>query len=68
MVTRVYKCTCKDCKDFDKEFAKKQKISENKLTQCPTCNNKTLEIVLQPSGFNLSGGGWTGSNIAGGGR
>lgn len=68
MVTRVYKCTYKKCKDFNKEFEKKQKISEDKLVWCPTCQEATLTLVLQPSGFNLSGGGWTGSNIAGGGR
>ena len=67
MVTRVYKCTNKKCSDFNKEFDQKQKISEDKLVWCPKCKEATLVTVLQASNFNLSGGGWTGSNIAGGG-
>lgn len=68
MVTRVYKCTNEECDKFDECFDVKQRISEGKLTQCETCSSDTLVTVLQASNFNLSGGGWTGSNIAGGGR
>jgi predicted nucleic acid-binding Zn ribbon protein len=68
MVTRVYKCTNEYCEKFDETFDVKQRITADKLVTCELCNEDTLVTVIQPSNFNLSGGGWTGSNIAGGGR
>ena len=67
MVTRVYKCTNEECEKFEETFDVRQRISEDNLKQCEVCKKDTLTTVIQAANFNLSGGGWTGSNIAGGG-
>lgn len=68
MVTRVYKCTNEECEVKGVEVPIKQRITEDILKECMNCKEDTLVTVIQPANFNLSGGGWTGSNIAGGGR
>jgi putative FmdB family regulatory protein len=55
MPTYNYRCKNSDC---EHEFEIVQKITENKLSQCPKCLHSTLGIVIKPTSFVLKGGGW----------
>ncbi len=62
----TYSYKCEECQH---EFDAFQKISEEPIKECPECTDGKLNKVFKSApNFSLSGGGWTGSNIAGGGR
>ncbi len=51
----TYYCTNKDCKQHDKDVAYKQKITDNKLTQCENCGQNSLEKRIEKSSFVIKG-------------
>ncbi len=67
----IYEYECKAC-GHTKEAI--QKISDDPLTDCPSCGKAELQKMISAAGFRLKGGGWyetdfkNGSkkNIAGG--
>ena len=49
----AYKCTaCGHAEDV------LQKMSDNRLTQCPACKQSTYEKQVTAAGFQLKGSGW----------
>lgn len=67
----IYEYECKAC-GHNKEAI--QKISDNPLTDCPSCGKPELQKMISAAGFRLKGGGWyetdfkkgSKKNIAGG--
>jgi len=51
----IYEYRCKAC---GHELEAMQKISDDKLVDCPACNEPQLHKQLSASGFRLSGSGW----------
>lgn len=63
MPTYTYKCA-----ECDHEFDIVQRMSDNKLTDCPECEKESLEkIIRQTGGFELKGKGWFGKGGSKGG-
>ena len=60
----IYEYQCDTCGVFEVE----QKMSDNALTQCPTCKEKgkksKVERIISASAFHLKGGGWYKSDYA----
>ena len=58
----AYKCgSCGHAKDV------LQKISDDPLTQCPSCGQETFSKQLTAAGFQLKGSGWYATDFKGGG-
>lgn len=57
MPTYTYRCSEEKCKH---EFDIVQKMSDDKLTDCPECKEEgSLEkIITATAGFQLKGNGW----------
>lgn len=54
MPTYTYKC-----KECEHQFDVMQKMSDDKLKDCPECEKESLEkIITQTTGFQLKGNGW----------
>ena len=54
MPTYTYKC-----KECEHQFDIRQSMSDDKLTECPVCEKKTLgKIIVPGNGFQLKGKGW----------
>lgn len=51
----IYEYQCHVCQH---QLEVLQKISDEALTQCPKCNQATLQKVISSAGFRLSGKGW----------
>jgi putative FmdB family regulatory protein len=51
----IYEYRCKAC---GHELEAMQKISDDKLVDCPACDQPQLQKQLSASGFRLSGSGW----------
>ncbi len=51
----IYYYRCGDC---DHEFESLQKMSDDALTDCPSCAKPALKKLISASGFRLSGSGW----------
>ncbi|MCP4751793.1 MAG: zinc ribbon domain-containing protein [Proteobacteria bacterium] len=51
----IYEYICEHCEE---EVEVIQKISEEPLTQCPSCSENTLKKKTSMSAFHLKGGGW----------
>ena len=66
----IYEYQCNAC---EHRFEKLQKLSDDPLRICPSCEKETLKKLISAGGFRLKGEGWyetdfkTGSkkNIAG---
>ena len=57
----AYKCgSCGHAKDV------LQKISDDPLTQCPSCGQDTFSKQLTAAGFQLKGSGWYATDFKGG--
>ena len=56
----TYEYRCKKCGDFEIV----QKISEDALTECPTCSGK-VQRLLSAAPFHLKGSGWYKTDYAG---
>ena len=52
----VYDYECKKCGHTLIDV--KQKINDDKLTECPKCKKQTLNRKIGNSSFHLKGGGW----------
>ncbi len=67
----IYEYQCQDCEHALEQL---QKLSDDPLTDCPSCGKPALKKKISAAGFRLKGGGWyetdfkTGNkkNIAGG--
>ncbi|MFY9129395.1 MAG: FmdB family zinc ribbon protein [Limnohabitans sp.] len=58
----AYKCeSCGHAKDV------LQKMSDDPLTQCPSCGSPTFNKQLTAAGFQLKGSGWYATDFKGGG-
>jgi len=51
----IYEYQCGAC---NHEFEAMQKMSDDKLTDCPECNKPELKKLISASGFRLKGSGW----------
>ncbi len=68
----IYEYQCRACQH---ELEALQKVSDPHLTDCPNCQQPSLQKKISAAGFRLKGGGWyetdfksgNRKNIAGGG-
>ncbi|OMH33632.1 FmdB family zinc ribbon protein [Motiliproteus sp. MSK22-1] len=51
----IYEYQCDDC---GHQMEVLQKISDDKLTDCPACEKPALNKMVSAAGFRLSGSGW----------
>ena len=51
----IYEYTCDSCEN---ELEIIQKVSDDPITTCPSCNQETLKKRTSRSAFHLKGGGW----------
>jgi putative FmdB family regulatory protein len=51
----IYEYECQQCGHRHEAL---QKISEDPLTECPSCNENALKKLVSAAGFRLSGNGW----------
>ena len=51
----IYENQCQSC---GHQFDVIQKVSDEKLTICPKCNEKKLKKLVTSAGFKLKGTGW----------
>ena len=60
----IYEYRCSSC-GFQKEHI--QKMSDEPLTTCPSCNTNAYQKQLSAAGFQLKGTGWYATDFKGGG-
>ncbi len=51
----IYEYQCQSC---GHEFEILQKVSDSPLTQCPECQQDSLQKKISAAGFRLKGSGW----------
>ncbi len=51
----IYEYECKAC---GHEMEAIQKMSDEPLTECPSCKKKELTKLISAAGFRLKGSGW----------
>ena len=51
----IYEYECQQCGHRHEVL---QKISEDPLTDCPSCHESALKKLVSAAGFRLSGSGW----------
>ena len=51
----IYEYTCENC---GLQLEKLQKISDDPLITCPTCQQDSLKKQVSAAGFRLKGSGW----------
>ncbi|CAB1274285.1 FmdB family zinc ribbon protein [Candidatus Nitrosacidococcus tergens] len=51
----IYEYRCQAC---GHEIEVLQKITDEPLSQCPSCNTYQLSKLISAAGFRLKGGGW----------
>lgn len=51
----IYEYKCEDCAH---ELEAIQKMSDDPLVDCPSCNKPALKKRISAAGFRLKGGGW----------
>ena len=51
----IYEYRCLEC-GFQDEYL--QKVTEPRLTVCPTCGKETFKKLVSAAGFQLKGSGW----------
>jgi len=59
----IYAYRCDDC-GFAKDVL--QKISDEPLTQCPSCGKAAFKKQITAAGFQLKGSGWYVTDFRGG--
>ncbi|MEB0138628.1 MULTISPECIES: FmdB family zinc ribbon protein [unclassified Undibacterium] len=59
----IYAYRCTEC-GFAKDVL--QKISDDPLTECPTCGKATFQKQVTAAGFQLKGSGWYVTDFRGG--
>lgn len=60
----IYAYKCNSC-GFAKDVL--QKISDQPLTQCPSCQAESFKKQVTAAGFQLKGSGWYATDFKGGG-
>jgi len=58
----IYEYRCDSC-GFQKEHL--QKMSDDPLTVCPSCNTNSYQKLLSAAGFQLKGTGWYATDFKG---
>lgn len=58
----IYEYRCDSC-GFQKEHL--QKMSDDPLTTCPSCNTNSYQKLLSAAGFQLKGTGWYATDFKG---
>ena len=58
-----YEYRCDSC---GHEFEAMQKMSDEPLTDCPSCSQAELVKLISAAGFRLKGGGWYETDFKGG--
>lgn len=61
----IYAYKCDSC-GFAKDVL--QKISDQPLVQCPSCQAQTFKKQVTAAGFQLKGSGWYATDFKGGGK
>ena len=61
----IYEYRCSSCGN---EHEALQKLSEPRLTTCPSCGKETLTKLLSAAGFQLKGSGWYATDFRNGGK
>ena len=51
----IYEYQCESC---EHKMEALQKISDDPLKDCPSCNQPSLKKLISAAGFRLKGGGW----------
>ncbi len=51
----IYEYQCENC---GHKLEKLQKISDDPLKDCPSCNSPALKKLVSAAAFRLKGGGW----------
>ena len=51
----IYEYACPEC---GHEFETMQKVSEPRLTDCPSCDGQKLKKKVSATSFTLKGSGW----------
>ena len=51
----IYEYACRGC---EHQFETIQKISEDPLTECPSCGKSELKKLMSRAAFRLKGSGW----------
>ena len=51
----IYEYECQSC---DHELEKIQRMSDQPLSDCPSCEQPELKRLVSAAGFRLKGGGW----------
>ncbi len=51
----IYEYECQECGCHHEML---QKVSDNPLTTCPSCDTGALKKLVSAAGFRLSGSGW----------
>jgi len=51
----IYEYQCVECEHIEEVI---QKVSDDPLLECPSCNKPALKKNVTAAGFRLSGGGW----------
>ena len=51
----IYEYRCQDC---GHELEKLQRMSDDPLTDCPSCEKPQLKRLVSAAGFRLKGAGW----------
>ncbi len=59
----IYEYQCEECKE---ELEVIQKVSDDPIETCPSCQNNTLKKKTSMSAFHLKGGGWYKDGYGGG--
>jgi putative FmdB family regulatory protein len=58
----IYEYCCKNC-SFSKDIL--QKLSEDSVTICPSCETPNFEKQITAAGFQLKGAGWYATDFRG---
>jgi len=59
----IYEYECKACGHRQEAI---QKMSDDPLVDCPSCNEPELKKLVSASAFRLKGGGWYETDFKGG--
>ena len=51
----IYEYQCEDC---GHQLEVMQRMSDDRLTTCPSCNKEALKKLISKVGFQLKGTGW----------
>ncbi len=59
----IYEYRCQEC---GHELEKLQRMSDDRLVDCPACKAPQLKRLVSAAGFRLKGGGWYETDFKGG--